>query len=301
MRKTAICLLLLFAIACNRAESEAPTSSPSLARGTEHAKQVVNDAVANAAPEEGRAAGRLGSTPPAAPRLDRMIVRTAQVSMIVSDTSRTIDNVTRVVESHGGYVNDSKIWREGELLRANLTLKLPSDKLSQALAAIRGLSVRVQNESTSSEEVTQEYVDLSSQLRNLEAAEVELRALMTAVRERTKRASDILEIHGQLTSIRSQIEQTKGRMRYLEQMSSFSTIHLEMIPDAIAKPVVEPGWQPLVVAKDAGRALVNALQGIANIAIWLALYVLPIVFLFALGALILWKLGRALHARTRAV
>lgn len=134
----------------------------------------------------------------------------------------------------------------------------------------------------SSEDVSQEYVDLSSQLRNQEAAETELRALMTDVRKKTESASDVLQMYQQLAVVRGDVEKTKGRMQFLEQTSAMSTIKVELIPDAVAKPVVEPGWQPLVVVKDAGRALVGTLQWLSTVLIWFVIYVAPMLLLIVL-------------------
>lgn len=281
VKKTIAVLVVVLLFACNRKESV------SLA-------QVASEAPLPAKPPA-RAAADMKSVA-AAPR---MIVRTADVRIVVGDTSKAVAAVTKSIEGAGGYVSGSSIWREGELLRAKLTLRVPADKLTAALASIRGLSKRVENETVSSEDVTQEYVDLESQLRNLEATEVELRELLTSVRQNTKRAADVLEVHEQLTAIRGQIEQTKGRMRYLSQTSSMSTISLDITPDAIAAPVVQPGWQPLVVVKDASRALVGAMQGLVNAIIWIVIYILPIVAILVFFVWLLWKAIR--RARTKAV
>ncbi|HEX8155385.1 MAG TPA: DUF4349 domain-containing protein [Thermoanaerobaculia bacterium] len=269
-------LVLLLLTSCKRAEESVLASkTTSAAADVAPVRRVANSGMAALA---------------AAEQPQRMIVRSANLSLVVGDTRKAIDAITASAERNGGYVNDSKVWREGELLRATLTLRVPSAKLNATLGELRGVARRVQSESMSSQEVTEEYVDLGSRLRNLEAAEIELRALMTTVRERAKRAADVLEMHQQLTEIRSQIEQVKGRMRYLEQTSAMSAVSVDLVPDAIAAPVVEPGWQPLVVAKDALRSLVNAAQGLANIAIWLVLYVLPIAALFVAAAYFAWKL-----------
>src|SRR6185436_6931274 len=74
-----------------------------------------------------------------------MIVRTASVKIIVEDTSKAVDAVTKSVEAQGGYVSGSNVWRDGELLRATLILRVPSAKLTTALAAIRGIAKRVEN------------------------------------------------------------------------------------------------------------------------------------------------------------
>jgi hypothetical protein len=230
-------------------------------------------------------------------KMPRMIVRTANVKIIVADTAKTVEAVTHSVEASGGYVSGSHIWRDGELLRATLTLRVPSDKLTSTLSAIRSLSKRVENETISSEDVSQEYVDLESQLRNLEATEIELRELMTTIRKNAKRAQEVLEMHQQIMAIRSQIEQIKGRMRYLGQVSAMSSISLEIAPDFIAQPVVEPGWQPVVIMKDASRALIHVLQSLATTAIWFVIYLVPILGMLLLVALVMWKIiRRRVHA-----
>jgi hypothetical protein len=232
-----------------------------------------------------------GSAPPAQ-RMPRMIVRNAEVRLIVSDAGAAIRSLTAAAEAVGGYVGDAKTWREGEQLRGTLTLRVPAARLTGVLESARKLAVRVESESVTSDDVSQEYVDLASALRNEEAAENELRALMTDVRQRTKRASDVIEMYQQLAMIRGEVEKTKGRMQFLEQTSALSTIKVELIPDAIAKPVVEPGWQPLVIVKDAGRALVGTLEWLTSVLIWFGLYVLPLLLLFILPIVLVVKVLR---------
>jgi len=89
------------------------------------------------------------------PELQRMIIRSANVSMIVDDTSAAIEKITAAAESVGGYVSDSKVWRDGEQLRGAITLRIPADRLSAALMVIRKLAVRIQSETIGSQEVTQ--------------------------------------------------------------------------------------------------------------------------------------------------
>ncbi|MFL6248149.1 MAG: DUF4349 domain-containing protein [Thermoanaerobaculia bacterium] len=231
------------------------------------------------------------------PAVPRMIVRTAQMRIVVGDTTKTVDAVTKAVEAMGGFVAGSNIWREGELMRATLTLRVPSDKLTSALASIRTLARRVDNETIASEDVSQEYVDLASSVRNLEATETELRELLIVARKNSRKASDVLEVHEQLTMIRGQIEQAKGRMRYLSQVAAMSAISLEIVPDAITKPVVEASWQPLVIARDAMRTLIGSLQSIGTVAIWLLVYVVPVFGMLALVIVALWKIVRRSRAR----
>ena len=177
---------------------------------------------------------------------------------------------------------------------------MPAQKLDAALAAIRKAARRVESETVSGDDVTQEYVDLESQVRNLEAAEVEMRQLMATVRDRTKKAEDILEVYQQLVQLRGQIETAKGRMRYLSQMSAMSTIKLTLTPDAATAPVVEPGWQPVAVAKDASRALVKTAEGFADVAIWAIVYFGPLLLALATMLVVVWRVVRRRRAVTFA-
>jgi Domain of unknown function (DUF4349) len=268
-------LILVLLFSCSKGENHASPATDVAAQAPSGAMRVANA--------------------PAA--IKPMIVRSAEMRIIVADTTKTVEAVTKSVEAMGGFVSGSNVWREGELLRATVKLRVPADKLTATLASIRGLAKRVDAETIASDDVSQEFVDLESQVRNLEATETELRALLTVARERSKKASDVLEVHEQLTIIRGQIEQSKGRIRYLSQMAAMSSISLDVIPDAIAKPVVEPGWQPLVVVKDAMRALVGALQSLATIGIWIVIYVVPIFGMLALIVVAGWKILRRVRAR----
>src|ERR1043166_3097791 len=258
MRKWVLALLLV-AVACKKEEVAARASSVPVAPPPVPVNAQARDVMA-----DGPSAVMSVAAKP-----QPMIVRTATVSIVVADTGKALDKIASLVEQNGGYVSGSTVWRGAEQVRAKLTLRVPVTTLRSTLAAIRACGIRVQSETMSSDEVTQEYVDLGSQLKNLEATEVELRELMTSVREHSKKASEVLEMSQQLTSVRGQIEQARGRMRYLEQMTSYATVNVELVPDAVAKPVVESGWQPVAVAKDAARALTNVFKEIAGAAIWL--------------------------------
>lgn len=300
--KNFIALFLVVLFGCAKQEGSAsPVSTDVAPRGLGAQSQSGNLVAAPLRQAEANPAGVAGiaavADAPAAQEAPRMIVRSAEMRIVVGDTMKTVDAVTKAVEAMGGYVSGSNIWREGELMRATLKLRVPADKLTATLGSIRGLAKRVDNETIASQDVSQEYVDLESQVKNLEATETELRALLVTAREKSKRASDVLEVHAQLTMIRGQIEQARGRMRYLSQVASMSAISLDVLPDAIAQPVVEPGWQPVVIARDAIRALVGALQSAATVGIWLVVYIVPIFGMLALTIFALWKLARRSRAR----
>ena len=221
--------------------------------------------------------------------MPRVVIRNAQMTLVVADAGPVAAKLTALATSSGGYVSESKQWRDDGQLRASITLRIPAQRLDETLATARKLATRVESENVDANDVTQEYVDLESQVRNLEAAETEMRKLMITVRERTKSAQDILEVYQELTQLRGEIETAKGRMRYLSQMSAMSTIKLTLTPDAVTKPVLEPGWQPVAVMKDASRALVKTLQGLSDVAIWAVIYFGPLALVLAGLLFLTWR------------
>ncbi len=223
---------------------------------------------------------------------ERMIIWTGDISLIVKDAEESLEEVEAIAKDLGGYVVNSSSWYQQEQLRARLTIRVPAEGFDTAMARLKDLAIKVETRNVSTQDVTEEYTDLDARLRNLEATETELLELLTEVRERTGKAEDVLAVHRELSNIRGQIEQIKGRMQYLEKMTAMATINVELIPDVLAKPIVVAGWQPSGTAANALRTLVRTFQRIVDAAIWLVIYALPTLPLIAIPFFILWLIWR---------
>lgn len=228
-------ILLLGAFACGKAEAPMPAPSPAPvpapapppviniplpAEGTAMPSVPVPAPVPAPAPAPSPAKTELGQ----AWAGERMIVRTGDMALVVEDVAKAIEEITRLAGSFKGYVVSSNSWREGERLMGNISIRVADEHFDDAIRALRQMAVKVNSESTSGQDVTEEYVDLSAKLRNLEAAEAQLLQLM----EKAGKVSEILEVQRELTETRGEIEQTKGRMQYLEQSASMSLIQVSL-------------------------------------------------------------------------
>jgi hypothetical protein len=291
MKRALILTLIVFAACKNEGRSQSVLSrtSDAPARAAD-AQFAVAQAPANMPPPP----------PPAEePAANRMIVRNATLSIVVRDAIDVLRKATALVESTGGYVSNERQWKERDQMRGSATLRIPAAQLRATLTKLAALGVRVESEAVTGDDVTQEFSDSAAQLKNLQATEAELRALLATVRTRTQKASEIMEVFNELTNVRGQIERIQGRMKYLSQMTAMATINLELIPDAIAAPVVEPGWQPVATARAALRSLTNTLKSLADVAIWVVMYLVPVALMFIVAALALragwqWTRRRAI-------
>ena len=225
---------------------EAPPPAPSIAPVPEEGKGVVLPSM----PEE------------------RMIIRTGDMSLVVEDVVDARDKIAQLATRLGGWVVSSSIYGEEEELTGWISIRVPDETFDQAFTELRGLAVRVTSESTSSEDITEEYVDLQSRLKNAEATESEYLVLL----EKATKVEDALQVYQALTQIRYEIEQIKGRMQYLERTSAMSLISVNLRPVATAKPLVSPAWSAREAAKSAIRGLTAFGQGLGTAAIGAAIF-----------------------------
>jgi hypothetical protein len=307
MRKflTAVILLGILAVSvgCAAAPTQraAPPAAPAatMAPAAASADQATSTSNGKAASNESTAGGENLAVSGGPNDAERMIVRNVDMSLIVTDAETTIQAITKMVSAANGYIADSNAWRDGDRLRAQLTVRIPASALDGTLASLRGLAVRVERENVTGQDVTEEYTDLNAQLTNLEATEKELRELLTEVRQRTQKAEEVLAVYRELTTIRGQIEQIKGRMQYLSSVTSMATLKIDLVPDALAQLVVEPGWRPMETLKNASRASVNMLKSVVDGGIWLVIYVVPLLIVIAIPFVVLFFAVRWLVRRSR--
>jgi hypothetical protein len=222
----------------------------------------------------------------------RLVVKNANLSLVVKDPVAAVNSITTLTQGLEGFVVSSSVYQASvdaagnKIMRASMTLRVPAEKLDEALAQIKALAVTVNTENLSGEDVTAQYTDLESHLRNLQAAETQLQKIMDSA----AKTEDVLNVYNQLVSIRDQIEQVKGQMKYYSESAAMSAITLDLIPDALSQPIEVGGWKPEGVAKEAIEALLRTLQGIANVLIWLAVYVLPLALVVGVPGYILVRL-----------
>ena len=240
-------------------------------------------------------------------RSNRMIVKNADIRLLVEDTDVAIDRAVQIVGDAGGYIVSSRVWYQdyygNNLKYASITIGVPVDEFETAMRRLRGLAVQVLDENATGEDVTDQYVDLQSQLVNLEATRARIQEFL----QDAKSVDEALRVNQELANIEAQIEQIKGRMNYLSDRSAFSTITINLEPEF---PVLTPTptstpvptatpipWKPADTFNEATGTLAVVYQGIANFLIWLVVVILPIVLP---PALILWAMWKLLNRKPKS-
>ncbi len=258
---------------------------------------------ATAAPAQPNAPGRgmtdqAESSIPNAASADRMIVYNVQLNLEVQDTEKAANDISAIASQFKGYIAATNMTRtsKGQMM-GTITLRMPAESLDAAQKAIEAAGLKVLSRNRNSNDVTDQYTDLNARLTNLQATENELRMMLDTVREKTGKAEDILAIYNQLTIIRGQIEQIKGQMNVLSKTSAFATLTVSLTPHEEVQVIEPESWLPNRTAAQALRSLVQALQGMADLAIWGVLFFLPVIILLLLPLVILALVARAIVQR----
>jgi len=197
--------------------------------------------------------------------IDRKIVKTGYMTLQVNDITEAMTGIARVAKELDGYVVSSNKQGDKDITYGQISIRVPSDHFDEAFDRLRKLAVKVPNESTASQDVTEEYTDLQAQLRNLEATEAQYLELL----KKAEKVEDMLAVQRELSNVRGQIEQVKGRIQYLERTSDMALIEVSLQK---TQTIDGTGWNALETLKSAIRGLATFGKVLANIAIWLAIF-----------------------------
>ena len=245
-------------------------------------------------------AGPPGGNPPA-PVVDaqRKIIKNAQLTLTVEKTDSAVDRLTGVVTDMGGYILSVRTFFEGRYKGATLSFAVPVDRFEESLRRVRGIAIQVDQENASGQDVSDQYVDLESQLRNLQATADRIREFL----KKAQTVDEALKVNQQLSDVEKQIEAVKGKMGYIEGRSAFSTITVEVrelqptpTPTASPTPTRTPtpvAWRPDETFTRAVDTQSNILRALVDLIIWVSVLFLPYLIVGG-GALwlTLWLLRR---------
>lgn len=256
----------------------------------------MNDASSGAAPEANRAVGdelkleastlEAGARPAFATKEDhdKKIIKTAYLSFEVANYEEARRKVDQVIADHKAYIVNESFQNTDYQKSNNMSIRVPAVTFNALLEALPKLAKRVEYQNVDSQDVTEEFMDVETRLRNKRKVEQTYLKLLG----RTTSIDEILSIENKLGEIRAEIESAEGRLRYLNHQVSYSTISLHIFQRIEYKFVPEetPNFlQRLLKSLDGGwRGLVAFFLFV--IALW------PLWLVTALGVYLWFHIRR---------
>lgn len=221
---------------------------------------------------------------PAAP----MIARTVSLTILVKDIAASRAALDAILTRYQGYAAQLNINTPENYARSfGASLRIPAPELPTALADLRQLG-RVQSESQSGEEVTQEHADLVARLKN--ARETEQR-LLAILQQRTGKVEEVLQVEEQISNTRGEIERMEAEQKALEHRVDFATVSLQLTEEykaqfnAPSTPVGTRMHNAFVTGlANAGGSLLGMILFFEEygpvLLVWLAVLGVPVVLLW---------------------
>ncbi|MEX2246599.1 MAG: DUF4349 domain-containing protein [Dehalococcoidia bacterium] len=205
-----------------------------------------------------------GAPPPTLPsQLDRKIVRVATLKLSTEEVSQGFEEAGAIASAYGGYIASSTFGNDGDSQTASFTIKVPAAQYQDAINRLRQLG-DVREESSNANDVTEEYTDLQSRLRNLRAVEAQYVEFLG----RAEDINSVLQVQDRLNSVRMEIEQVQGRIQLLDHTTEMATITVHLTPPLVSKEEAKPGdgiSNPREAAEEAFDASLALLLGAATV------------------------------------
>lgn len=270
-----VIILIMLASLLAACQANAPAELPVVQKGS---REVYNPA--------GNMKS-MDSSSPSAPQAqaDRIVIKNANLSLVVEKPFDAMGKIISLSMEMGGYVVNSRTYKTTadnnvEVPEAEVTIRVLSEKLDQALEKIRALvkdsNKDILSESITGQDITMEYIDLKSRLATYEQTEKQL----MRIQETATKVDDVLNILTRLNDIRQQIESLKGQIKYYDESTKLSAITVRLVAAEGINPLTIGGWQPLGVARDALQALIVIGQFLVNALIVLVIVGLPLFAVF---------------------
>jgi len=288
----ALVIAALILAACGGARSES-ISSYDMAGGAPEAPMYALPPADEFA-VSGEVANRAADSSVPATSVERMVLKNAQLSIVTADVEARMQAVQILAEQMGGFVVSSNLYESYasnnvSVPEAQVVVRVPAEKLDEALTNIKKDADEVKSESKSGEDVTAQYVDLQSRLKNLQAAEAQLDEIM----KRAQNTEDVVNVFDKLTYYREQIELVKGQMKYYEESAALSSITVTIIAAEKEKPIEIGGWKPSGVAREAIQDLIYFYQDFVDWLIRFVIYTLPVLVTLAIPLYLVFLALRA--------
>jgi hypothetical protein len=207
---------------------------------------------------------------------EQRIIKNGNITAKVDNAEETAKNISELATRYEGFVQSSNIYESSTGAKSGtIIIRIPVAKFEAAFSEIKTFATQVVSESVSGQDVTEEYIDIQSRIKNKRAEEEQYLDILN----QADTVEDILMVTERLNWVRQEIERLEGRLNYLENLTDMSTITTFISEEEKIQIPVEK-WRPIETIRIAFRAMIVGLQSLADVAIWIlmfaALIALPI-------------------------
>lgn len=151
---------------------------------------------------------------------DRKIIKMGEIrfeSPMLNETRKRIDTA---IEKFGGYISKENAYGHEERIEQSIVIRVPAENFDKLTAEISTYAKKIDRKHIEARDVTEEYLDIELRIKIKKETENRYRMLLT----QAKTVKDILVIEKQIGELRTEIESIEGRLKYLRDRVSYSTL-----------------------------------------------------------------------------
>lgn len=288
-----ITTLLLVLAACSSSEDKSSYESADSSSDKEMSNVVSGDADGETESEVATEESSETKTEAPVVASDRMIIHQASLSVNVKDLDKAQSNIEKKVDQYGGYIVESNVYQEDDQTSSGrMIVRIPEKNFEKFLLEAEGVAAEVLERNVTGQDVTEQFVDLESRVKSKRAVEERLLDFMS----KAQKTEDLLKISADLSEVQEEIEVMVGKMKYLENQTSFSTIELSMYENRVVVPEIESKelntWEK---TKKQLATSTNSLLSAGSALIVFFIGNLPVLLLLgAIGFIVFWIIKRRL-------
>jgi hypothetical protein len=165
-----------------------------------------------------------------------MVIYQADLRLRVKKFNQTVRSLEEKVVKYGGYIAESNVTKAGvEQVSGSIRIRIPQKHFQEFLLDAEGQAAEVLERKITGQDVTEEYVDLESRLKSKRVVE---ERLLTFMKGATK-TEDLLKISADLASVQVEIETIEGKMKFLENQTSLSTVNITLYENKVIVPNID--------------------------------------------------------------
>lgn len=182
--------------------------------------------------------------------VERKLIRNGSMNFKVKDIKKSKAEIEQISKSLNGYISNENQNNYETQQTYTQKIRVPAEKFDELILKLEGIAEKIDNKSIDTEDVTEEFIDVESRLKTKRELEERYKAILA----KASRVEDLLSIEREMNNVRSEIESMQGRLNYLKNQVSFSTLNITYYESTPSKfgfgsrlaESVSEGWSNLL-------------------------------------------------------
>ena len=224
-----------------------------------------------------RDSGRTSISELSQSNIDKKIQKNANLSIEVKDIEKSLDKAKQIISTFNGeIISTSSGGMDFGQPYANIRLRVPSEKLNDAVEALKKISSKILSENIYTNDVTEEFIDIEAKLNIMKSTEKRFNDLLNEA----KNVEEVIQVEKELMRIRGEIDSLQGRIKYLTTTTDNSQLNIYMIEEM---PISGgDDWNINDSFDDSLRNFVSFTKSMADFLIGIIVF-MPILIILGLG------------------